>query len=237
MTWQLSRQIFEVSYKKAVLFWDKCGGVANTLCNKFIDFEVEGGTPEAVKLVGNKKAAVLTFGIDRININCDFEAASTTYFLEVCAFALPILVKAIELKNFTRVGHRIFHDLRTDSSEKAKALIHQIAAASNLGANLFQESSDDRLKGKALEELQLRFTDQKVGYMFSLQSTVKKFEISTPGAEAVNQKLPPPEFAVSFDADIYTIQPMPVDVLLVEELIKSNLKLIETRVLPCFKTN
>jgi hypothetical protein len=150
--------------------------------------------------------------------------------MDVCSHVFPFILKALKVSTLTRIGHRLFYELQADNTEDAKRLIHEIARACRLGADFFSSIDDARLREKTAEEILLRFSDEKTGIMCSLKPTITAFNVE--GPEFLRPQLPKPKYAVTFDVDVYTIPAISTELFMPEDLIKSNIKMIETRILP-----
>jgi hypothetical protein len=230
-TWTLGRQVFETRYSRAVLLWDKAGALADRIVLQFPDLEVESGSPSEIKFAGRKKGIALILALDRINVNCEMSHVSLAHFQELCSAVLALVAKELRIETLTRIGHRVMFDWRVDSAERAKKLINEICTEMGLGLYALIDQSDVRLGSKVVEEFTVRYGDEKTGILFALRPTTTRFGLEMPGALSWEEKLPSPAHAATVDVDIYTSQLTEIGILHPEELIKSNLKLVETRIL------
>ena len=235
LNWQLARQVLEVRYTRGFVFWDRCGRISKTICERLPDFDVDSASPAEVKLVGTKYTVNLAFSLDKINVSCDLRFTPSTYLAEVCDVVFPLILTETEIKTLSRVGNRIFFEHKTESDNQSRKIIDDLAVTSGIGVNLLKDTGDSRLENKSVEGFSVRFADEKVGIQLSLMATVTKLEPSIKLPEATRKKLPPPEHAVTVDVDIFTRQPLDVALWIPQDYMRSNVKMVETRILPKLK--
>jgi hypothetical protein len=216
------------------MLWDSAGAVAEQILERFPDFQVESASPAEIKLIGRMKPVSLTVALHQVNLNCDIKHTAQSYFYEVSGWTFPHIFERLKVKLLTRIGHRVTYDLKTDSEEKANALIGTLAGGIS-GLTDLLDPAETRLKEKEVRELVVRFVDTNTGILFQLRPTITRYGVEMPGAEHFAAKLPAAEYAATLDVDVYTIQPAEPGMLNPEALSKANLKMVETRFLNRFQ--
>jgi hypothetical protein len=236
MEWELSDQTLEVRYAAGYAHWDLSGRTANDILARYPNTTVEDGSPEQVQISSKLDLITIVFGVQRSSVTALKPASGSDKFLEVAPDFFKIVLRNFEIRTVTRVGHRSEHHLITPSLDDAQLRIRDFATRWNVGADLMRSTQDSRLEGKLLKSLNLQYEDDKTGLSIAVRTGENVFNLTGPHADMIRPHLPPPKTFVILDVDAYTKLPMPSSDFVVEDLVKSNLKMIRTRFLPLFET-
>jgi hypothetical protein len=232
VSWHLAQNVLEVRYQGGFLNWDRAGRIANELLSQYPSLEVEDGNPSNVTIAGKKEQVAFAYGLNASRATANSSRNGSDHLEAFAPGFFSIVLRNLEVKTLTRVGHRANHHFKCSSLADAETKLVEFATRQNAGAQLLKSIDDSRLQNKTLRRLSLRFEDDKTGFTVLVQTHEIVPEISGPNADLLRDHLPPPEFLLGCDIDIFTKQPLSVGDFVVPDLIKSNLKMIRTRLLP-----
>lgn len=215
--------------------WDRSGALCDEFHDLFPGLYVHEGSPAQVVLRHDEHQVQLNFGVEGASLQASAIRDSDSFHDYAGSFFGSVF-RALDVRMLTRVGHRTFHHEIHPTKEDVNRRIAFLARQANAGASFFSDSQDPRLSSKQVRKFALSFEDEKVGIRVSVDGANTKINISGPHTQIIRDQLPKPDEVVVADIDIYTIKPMPVSDLLVNELAKSNMKMIKTRILPLLGT-
>ena len=234
VSWLLQRETLEVRYPKGYTYIDKTGLIAEEVCARFPDFELEEANVGRTQLVNRKGAADIHYGVNRAAVGADIEFLSQRTYFEYCAFFFPALFNEVGIKTLTRVGNRTVFHRKFDSVRDARGFVNGVART-NGGRVPILSDVGEPIQERQITEFLLRFEDEKLGFLIRLLTGTSGVELQGPHVEQFQAKLPPATPVAILDVDVYTAQTMAVETLVPEEFVKSNLKMIEARVIPLLK--
>lgn len=234
MEWKLESQVLDIRYSNEFLYWDKTGYAAKGLFKKFPHFSLNNASADKTVIEDTKNNCVMSYGYNNAFIVQNPVYDKTKHFSEIAKFFFPSIFESFEITNIQRLGNRNTYHKEMSSLKKATSYIKELSIKQNLGSNFLEKSNDERLKVKSITSLSLRFEDEKLGINIDFKALKSRITISGVAPQEIKNALPQEKFIVVLDVDIYTRQASSIDDLLVEEFIKSNKKLIETRLMPLF---
>ncbi len=226
--------MIEVRYPRGYLHWDRSGKIANDLLLRFPGIEVDEGSPAEVTLSHKDEQVTFVYGVQLARVVLIPKSAQSDKLGDYANEFINIVLRNLEVKTLTRVAQRVIYHILTESKAEAEERLEKFAKRHHAGANVLSSSGDERLSAKKLRELMLRFEDEKTGINITLKAGESVFNITGPNSDELRPHIPPPKYFLVFSADIYTKQPLAAAELIVSELIRSNDKLVSTRLLPLF---
>jgi len=232
MNWKLVNQVLETRFANEFLYWDRTGLVAKKLVEKFPRLELINATPGETLLKDNELGVDLRYSykIAHAIQNCMY--APQKEFAEYVSFFFPFFFRAIEVSNITRVGNRFTYHREFDSAAGSKEAFTAITQKHAMAANFLASAEDDNLKEKRLSQVALRFTDDKIGIRVEIGTVATGFSLNGPTPPGLQEHLPAKRYALQLDADVYTLQSMRCEDLVVDDFVQSNRRMLETRILP-----
>jgi hypothetical protein len=229
--WHLFQQSVEIRYQ-SFLPWDRPGKVASDLVSRFPSLTVDEAGPGEIILVENEDQIKLAYGFKLSRITAVPRTLKSDRLEHYAPEFFSVVLRDLEIKTLSRVGHRMIHHLKFPSIKDAETKLNSFAKKYHAGADLLQETKDPLLAAKTLRRVTLRFEDDKTGLTLSLRPNSAKVSITGPNSDAIRVHVPPEEFSLVLDVDVYTTQPLPSSDFVVSEFIKSNLKMLRTRLMP-----
>lgn len=230
--WDLQQQALELRFTRGFLHWDRAGLLGNEMLLRYPTFTLEKGDPGLVIFVDEATQYRFSYG----NILASFVAVAgrptQDNITSTAKELLDLVIQTYELNTLSRVGNRLIFHLPFESEEAAEDHFEKISQKHGAGAFFLQESGDSRLTGKRLKDFTLRFEDEKTGIRITAQTSKPQRNLSGPEIHLIEPHLPPLKWVLAIDVDVYTVQPLPSSGLLIDLLMKSNLKMLRTRVLP-----
>ena len=235
MTWAIGSQVFEIRFDKEFLYWDRTGAIAKRLCQRMPSLELSSATPGETILKDGEAQITCRYSYNRASVEQTTPFDDPGGFVPAVEFIFPLLLNTIEVSTITRVGHRLTYRYPFSTLELRDAALRSLLARHRFADGFVEAMKDERLKQKALSTVVVRFEDDKTGYRLELRSGQSTFQLPGGAPAAVLASVPPDEFCILLDVDIFTTAPLPASQLLADELVKSGLKLMNTRILPLFQ--
>ncbi len=231
MEWDLFQQVVEIRYQ-SFLHWDRPGKVASDLISRFPSLTVGEAGPAEVTLTEKEDQITLVYGLQFSRITAVPRTLRSDRLDYYAPEFFSTVLRDLEIKTLSRVGHRMIHHLKLRSIKDAQTKLNSFANKYQAGASLLQQTNDPLLAAKTLRRVVLRFEDDKTGLSISLKPDTSKFTISGPNSDALRAHAPPEQFFLVLDVDVFTAQPLPSSDFVVSEFTKSNLKMLRTRLMP-----
>ena len=235
MEWELQQQTFEIRYKRGYLHWDRAGLTANEVVTRFPTYTVENSSPAEVSFLERDDQYTFSYGTDSASVTAVAGKPSMDEIASTARELLAIAIRNFELTAITRTGHRIIHHLVMDSEENAKNHFQRIVKQHDAGFSFLSAANDPRLAGKNLKDFTLRFEDEKTGVRISAQVFKTTLNLAGPQIHLVASHMAPSRWVLATDIDLYTAQPISPSDLFIDVLMKSNMKMLKTRILPLFE--
>ena len=252
--------IFEVRYKYGFAYLDRCGSTANEIMKRADEWELYGHdpNPQNAPLISLRNGTRFDFNTLKYNFALeqtvgaekDIEEQDLSNFIEQVDLVSSIVNEKLSLKDFTRVGFRIWYLFASKSIEDSEKCISKLLKTSDI---------DDSI-AKALNG-----AVEAKSHVVVVASQDRKFRISITGVESQVQlnlggstlNIQPhklsrgqdkhlqkqlkarkkiannnPEFAIMLDIDSFVDSPHDVDA---KDFITESLKQIEEKVPEAFK--
>lgn len=236
MDWDLFQQVVEVRHQ-SFLNWDRSGKIATELVSRFPGMAIDQADPAQVALSDKEEQVTLLYGVEVSRITAVPRTPKSDRLEVYAPDFFSIVLRNLEVKILKRVGHRTIHHVKFPSVKDAENKLNSFAKKYQAGATLLEQTGDERLAAKTLRRLSLRFEDEKTGIAIFLKPDTTTYTISGPNSDVIRSHLPPTEFVLSLNIDVFTTQPLPAEDFIVSELTKSNLKLIRTRLMPLLESS
>lgn len=231
MDWSRIQQVIDIRYARGFAHWDFSGRLANQISDLYPGMTVITGDPSQVTLRDDEQQVDLKYGVDGASVAA-FPMRDSDPFHDYAEPFLNLVIKVFEIRSITRVGHRsIYHHPLKDKAE-VLAYINDMGKKNGAGGSFFATSEDPRLSSKRLSAFSLTFEDEKIGIRLNIHPANTKINVNGPIAGDLRRHLPPASDVVVADIDISTLKPLQPPDLLINELIKSNTKMLKTRILP-----
>ena len=232
MNWILVNHVVETRFANEFLYWDKTGLVAKGLVEKFPRMEIVDATPGQTVLKDDASGVTLRYSYQIAHAMQDSEYCPTKDFVEYVSFFFPFVFRSIDISNLTRVGNRRKYHRAFESEAESKAALAEVLEKHAIGGSLLSSASDDTLKDKRLCQAALRYVDDKIGIRLDIGTATTAFTVSGPTPPGLKEHLPGKRYSLQLDVDIYTVKPIPSGDMYAEEFLRSNGKMLETRILP-----
>jgi hypothetical protein len=234
VNWAFERTVLELRYRNAFRMWDRSGEIVVGFMNDIDGFQVISGTPEKVELANSEQGVTIAYGSEIAYVKANMASCSKNYLFKVCEHFLSSALRKLEVQVLSRVGNRLVYQLEMAKDEESKLFIHKIAQMKGLGIESMFEV-DANLENKEVREFSFRFADDKTGINLHLKPITTRVQVEAGAGSKILKLLPAPTFAVELDVDVFTTTPLPVGAFLPVDFIKSNLKMLETRLLSNLK--
>jgi len=231
VAWQLDAQVLEIRYPSAHVFLDIAGSLADSLKTRIAGIEVEKIDAEFISCEHKDSGSVLRLGSRQSLFKME-AGLSQTKALELAREFFEIALDALKPGTLSRIGHRTTYLLPVENLARARAYANKWGANNHM--LLFAASEDERLRKKELVEMELKFQDELLGLTLTLKPIGIALNAKPHVLATFGLKLPPEQQFIAVDLDHYTKVATPIEAFLPAELMKSNWKLAETRILPMF---
>jgi len=113
----LERITFEVRYETAFLFWDNSGKVLADMARDYPKIHVTNATISSVLCDWMDEGLALNFDSAKAYVTQDYPS-KLSLFYEFTTRLTNLIQNYLKVQNFTRVGCRHVHSLRTNSSRR-----------------------------------------------------------------------------------------------------------------------
>ncbi len=163
MNWKLAKRVLEIRYPNGYLYFDKSGAIVKDLCTQFASLSLEPSISGMSVILDNQNDLQFKYNHQVANVVGDTLYTKHDKFLNAIKIFFPLIFKAFEIENLLRVGNRIMFNKEMKTIEDAQAYIRDVSISCNLGANLFETSKETFFKNKNLNEVYLKFEDDKFG--------------------------------------------------------------------------
>jgi hypothetical protein len=233
--WDLQQQTLELRFTRGFLHWDRSGALGNEVLLRYPTFTVQKADPALVVFVDEATQFTFSYGNGSASFTAVAGRPTQDDIVSAATELLGLVMQRYEINTLSRVGHRLTFHLPFETEAAADERFHKLSQKHGAGASFLQESGDIRLTDKRLKDFGLRFEDENTGIRVAAQTTKPKRNLSGPEIHLIEPHLPPLKWVLQVDVDVYTVQPLPSSDLLVDLLMKSNMKMLRTRVLPLFE--
>ncbi len=143
-----------------------------------------------------------------------------------------IVLDAINVRTLTRVGNRDKYEIEFPSENNAKEHLSAVLQKLHVNANPFSETQDKRLASQKVTKYNLRLEDALTGISLEIRTETLTINLVGPDATELRKHVPKDRFTFVADIDIFSVKPVAVEDFLPQELLRSNQKMAETRILP-----
>ncbi|MBI5633363.1 MAG: hypothetical protein HZA15_07800 [Nitrospirae bacterium] len=219
----LEQLTLELRFENAFLYIDKCGSILRDIFAKYPSATAESVAVNETKIVLPDTQISLAFSPARIVLNQQYPSGISDIG-EFGDFAIDRICKTLEISAYTRVGNRFIYILKIDDEKESLELMK------NTGFfNIPQEKVSQM--GDTLKSANIKFQitrDDEVGYGISLghvNRTLNLLQLPKP------IKYDASKFILSglaVDVDFYTMKPVDSGNVKAHELIKKNIKDMES---------
>ncbi|MBM4047565.1 MAG: hypothetical protein FJ279_20865 [Planctomycetes bacterium] len=228
--------VFAVEYRFGMTYLDRCGRTMNQIMRLRPEWVLQGSdvNPQNAPLVNLKSGMVFNFSSTHMDVAIEqagggkeLDEGDVSDFVEQAHFLSGIVVDELELREFTRVGFRVWYLLPSDSKDDSERWIRDLPA--------FRVSDDlPKAFGGKLEvasyALIIRGVERK--YRIAVSAVERHAQIDVPGGllSVRASKLPKdqhkvfleqlkaksrlkanPEFAAMVDVDAFVEDPVAID--------------------------
>ncbi|MBG1267250.1 hypothetical protein F8S12_12895 [Nostoc sp. WHI] len=219
-------------YPNGYRHWDCAGDLANQLLGLFPGLVVDDGDPSNVTMSHDEHQIKLRYGVEGATVEAASLDEHTNLFEQYAAPFFALVFRSFAIKTTSRVGHRLVNHLTLDDKASVQDYIFKLSIKTGAGGSFFASSEDERLNTKKTTGFILIFEDEKIGLRINIGSGKAKTNINGPMLNDLRRHIPPPTDIVVLDIDNYTLKPLNISDLLINDLAKSNAKMVKTRILP-----
>jgi hypothetical protein len=189
----------EVRYADAYLLYDRTGSVMNDLRAALTELKVINATPVQTTFQFKDGSGAIELGQSRLHdSNPD---TSLEKFGRQCKVYFDVVLNALDVKVFTRVGLRIFWRKKFDNMEKVREALNGLKL-SNVGGKRFGVAEQ-------LDELFFRWEGEQTGALLRLKAEMGKIDVVLPPElEVPNHEIHSQVNTLLLDVDYYTVAPV-----------------------------
>lgn len=249
--------VYEVRYKYGFTYLDRCGSTVNEIMNSTDEeWEFYGSdpNPQNAPLISlrngtrfNFSALKYDFALEQTEgADKDIEKQDIVGFIEQVDLVSSIVNEKLSLKDFSRVGFRIWYLFATRTREESEAWISQLLKTSDID-NSIAEALNGNVEAKShvvvvkSEDRKFRISITGVESQARLNLaggmvSIRKSKLSSGQDKYLKKQLKRaaknPEFAVMFDIDSFVEFPKDIEA---RDFIAESLKQIEEKVPVAFK--
>jgi len=232
MKWHLDNMAVEVRYSDEFLYWDKTGLIAKELVGILPSFALVRASPSETNLASAKMGFTCRYSYKVLNLIQDCSFIDNPVLYKLAAPICALIFDTIQVTNIARLGNRLTYHCCFETVEEAAEQFRRITEGKDLGCNFLSTSEDPRLQSMSLNEISLNFKGDKLGVRLNIKTGKQVFNINGVVPEELRRHIPEDKAILILDIDVFTISGMSVEGLAVDEFLKSNTKLVETRIFP-----
>jgi len=235
--WALHRQVFEVRFDPRHIYWDRTGAIADELRRHFSGVEVSRSGPDQTLIKNPNKGLSFAYSSKNAALTYELDEDPDIKYGELAELFFMTVLGTLEITNLTRIGNRVAHIKKVPDEKTGDTLVDKFAGVVGISGRIFSETDDPRLKNKRAGTFAVRFEDDGFGIRLELSSgyTMYSAPIWGKGARISEGRTTETVHMLTLDADIYTKAAVAIDQFAPQEIFRSNLKLMETRILPLFQ--
>lgn len=220
----LERQIFEIRYETAFLYWDNTGKLAADLVKRFPKFKLKDINLSNSQLEWADESVVLNFSSVKADVTQEFPEKSEP-FRDICGEISALVVKHFELSSFARAGVRLQFVLPAKDEAGARDLVRasQLVSVDEKSLVAFGEEIME-------EQVMLRVEDENRGTILRTANLKREFTVTLPRTFPVDTKRFHPHVLL-LDLDSYTKKLVATDVFKAPDFIRRAEKTAEGNLL------
>ncbi len=210
-----NRAALEIRYPSTYTLWDRAGQIWAAVENEWGELNNVEVAPNQQVFYANDQFE-LKITLDRANLIEHRPKSSLDDFAEKAEKFTNIITTALELREFSRVGFRVFLSKEFSDSEAASAALLSVGLINSPQGKLF--GIHDR-PGKP--SLSLRWEGEVYGAVVNLKAQTTKTELSiAPVAAHEIEKVSIDHHDVEYNIDYYTTTPIPTEKIRMRDWIK-----------------
>jgi hypothetical protein len=217
---ELKNATFEVRFHECYLHWDRAGSIWTEAVTKWPKLEVIKGEPSttAFRL---EDSFQLSVHIDRANIIALKPQSTLRDLMEMSDIFIPIVVKRLEIRDFSRVALRLtYFKSYPDKASASSAFVTTQALRIPTGSHFGIEGTP------LFPEYSLRLEGESRGATVRMKAVGRKLDFVPPaGAEGLTP-LHEEKYGFEFDVDYFTIASVGIGQISFGDWIKQALHLI-----------
>lgn len=201
------RIAFNADYQTAFLHWDRAGSIWSGVRRKWPDIKILDVNPSKTvcSLQGRFELAIQLERTIVVDYNPNYDM---NHFTEIIDSFLGILVKMLEISDYTRLGLRLVYFMECQDIETASLKVLN----TNL-VNLPKPKSEKiyGIGGKPLyPEYSVRWEGKSIAATVRLKAETRKIEFSPPLVIKDLSPISKEKYGITFDVDYFTLAPVSV---------------------------
>jgi hypothetical protein len=228
-SWKIVTIILEVRFEGAYRLWDRAGEATCFILSEYPEFEVKSGTPAEIVLVSPKNAVTFTLGLRSLNLQARMLTCTDAFLFRTVDLLFPKLLQILEVPTLKRLGNLFSFHSDTSTDESSRATIANTAPAVELQEAF--ASSDSKTVGRCIS-FNGRFELSGSSILVDVHPVKLEFSMDPMAPKPVVARNET-RYAVEATFDAYNDAILKPASLSPSDLIRSNRKMLETRILPC----
>ncbi len=218
----LRQAAFELRFSKNYLLWDRSGLIWREVARKFTALEVEHAEPGKI-IFRLDKLQQTSLEPERWWITAHEPTASLESFFEVAASLSEIVVRNLELAEYSRLGLRVIYSKEFDDIAAASS------ALMSTGVLAIPDGRQFSVSGSALRPAySFRREDGKNGFLIQVKADSTKVDVKAPAeVAAIVEPFSREIFSLTFDVDFYVMASVSVGQLSLLDWLKQAFHLIK----------
>ena len=113
---------FEIRYDRAYLLWDRAGTIWQKISGAHPNLKPREVNPGKVQVTIDQRFQ-LTIEIDKTIVNVFLPPNNIEDYIELCDYVIPMLIEALQLTLFTRIGLRVIYRRNFQDREEASVAL------------------------------------------------------------------------------------------------------------------
>jgi hypothetical protein len=229
--WKLHNNVLELRYPENFLMWDCAGSLSESLRRAMPLLELSESNPSKVQLNNPQSGLSVYFQTSSLLVNSGLNPKNE--FASECDLLTNLIVKKLEIKSLKRIGNRTrFIKTFSDAASASKA-IQQFNINNGFTLERFCNPNDS-LKKKLPIQFHIQFEDDAGGITIQLSATSLKSKIDQQYKSIFPHVSDSTVYFAEVDFDVYTTGPIDIEACSPQDIIRSNIRMIETLYLPKF---